>query len=163
AMLTVDEAQRIVLQNAKALPAEATSVTPALLGQILAADVASDIDMPPYDKAMMDGYAVRAEDLSAGRNVLSVVEEITAGQTPKRTLGWGEAARIMTGAPIPNGCDAVVMIERTQAADGNRVQITESSVRPGQNILPKGREMKRGEVVLSAGSVLRPQEFGTLA
>jgi molybdopterin molybdotransferase len=162
-MLNVADAQDLVLKHAKALPPETVPASPALLGQILADDVASDIDMPPYDKAMMDGYAVRSEDLSGGRGVLSVVEEITAGQTPRRALGRGEAARIMTGAPIPKGCDAVVMIERTQSTDGNRVQITESDVRHGQNILPKGREMHRGDVVLSAGTVLRPQEFGTLA
>jgi molybdopterin molybdotransferase len=162
-MLTVDQAQEIVLQHAKALPPETIVVTPAILGQILAADVASDIDMPPYDKAMMDGYAVRSEDLSAGPGMLSVVEEITAGQTPKRALGRGEASRIMTGAPIPKGCDAVVMIERTQAADGDRVQINDSGVRAGQNIFPIGREMRRDEVVLSTGTALRPQEFGTLA
>jgi molybdopterin molybdotransferase len=92
-----------------------------------------------------------------------VIEEVTAGQTPRRTLAAGQATRIMTGAPIPAGADAVVMVERTQVLDDKRVQVDDRSPKPGQNILPKAREMKRGETVLKAGAVLRPQEFGVLA
>ena len=73
----------------------------------VAEDVASDLDMPPYDKALMDGYAVRSTDLPEGRGCLQVIEEVTAGQTPQQVLGPGQATRIMTGAPIPKGTDAV--------------------------------------------------------
>jgi molybdopterin molybdotransferase len=162
-MISVTEAQKIVLNHAESLPPEKCALTPSVLGRILAEDIASDIDMPPYDKSMMDGYAVRSEDLPDGRGGLTIIEEITAGNTPKLALGQGQAARIMTGAPIPSGCDAVVVIERTQSADGNRVQINDSLVKAGQNILFRGREMRRGEIVLSAGTTLRPQELGTLA
>jgi molybdopterin molybdotransferase len=134
-----------------------------LLGQVLAEDVVSDIDMPPFDKSLMDGYAIRSSDLSNGKAELEVVEELTAGQTPKRSVAAGQATRIMTGAPIPAGADAVVMIERTRPALDDRVQIEDRPPRPGQNIMPRGREMRRGEVVLSAGAPLRPQEFGVLA
>src|SRR5262245_25201519 len=116
-MLSVGEAQTIVLQHARPLPPESMALGPAALGLVLAEDVVSDLDMPPYDKSMMDGYAVRAADLPDGRGTLSVIEEITAGQTPRLPLGPGQAARIMTGAPLPTGADAVVMVERTRTLD----------------------------------------------
>jgi molybdopterin molybdotransferase len=112
---------------------------------------------------MMDGYALRAQDLTNRESVLEVIEEITAGRTPQRSLGPRQAARIMTGAPIPDGCDAVVMIEKTHSVETNRVQINDGPVKPGQNILRKGREMRAGEKILAAGTILRPQELGMLA
>jgi molybdopterin molybdotransferase len=162
-MLSVPEARKIVLEHARPLPAESAALGPALLGLVLAEEVASDLDMPPYDKAMMDGYAVRAADLPDGRATLAVTEEITAGRTPQRPIGPGQAARIMTGAPVPAGADAVVMIERTRTLDGGRVSIDDRPPMPGQNVMPRGREMRRGETVLAAGAVLRPQEIGLLA
>jgi molybdopterin molybdotransferase len=162
-MLAVAEAQEIVLQHARPLPPEAVPLGPSALGLVLAEDVTSDLDMPPYDKALMDGYALRAADLSEGRGTLAVTEEITAGRTPQRAIGPGQAARIMTGAPLPAGADAVVMVERTRQLDGNRVQVEDAPPRPGQNIMARGREMRRGEAVLTAGAVLRPQEVGVLA
>jgi len=161
-MLTVAEAQAIVLRNTRPLSPVMTVLTPATLGWVLAEDVASDLDMPPFDKAMMDGYAVRSADLPTGQGTLSVIEEVTAGHTPRHTVAAGQATRIMTGAPIPAGADAVVMIERTQL-DGGEVAIADRPPQPGQNIMPRGREMRRGETVLTSGSVLRPQELGVLA
>jgi molybdopterin molybdotransferase len=111
---------------------------------------------------MMDGYAVRSADLPDGRATLTVVEEITAGRTPTRALQPGEAARIMTGAPIPANADAVVMIERTKMLD-RRVVIEDKPPRPEQNVFRRGREMREGEIAIATGSVLRPQEFGVLA
>lgn len=160
-MLSVIEAQSLILQAVRPLDPEDIPLTAAALGLVLAEDVASDLDMPPHDKALMDGYAVRAADLASGHAALAVVEEITAGRTPQYAVGPGQAARIMTGAPLPAGADAVVMIERTRMVEG-RVQ-AEDAPRPGQNILPQGREMRRGETVLAAGAILRPQEFGVLA
>jgi molybdopterin molybdotransferase len=162
-MLSVSEAQSLVLAKAHVLSAAPVPLSYELLGQVLAEDVVSDIDMPPFDKSLMDGYAVRSADLSDGKALLTVVEELTAGQTPKRALAAGQATRIMTGAPIPAGADAVVMIERTRPASDDRVQIEDRPPRPGQNIMPRGREMRRGEIILSAGAPLRPQEFGVLA
>jgi len=161
-MLSVTEAQEIVLQLAAPLPAAVAPLTPACFGLILAEDVASDIDAPPFDKSMMDGYALRTEDLMSGKATLTVVEEVMAGQTPRRTLQNGQATRIMTGAPLPSGADAVVMIERTHTLDAGRVAI-EDRPKPGQNILPRGREMRAGEMILRSGARLRPQEFGLLA
>jgi molybdopterin molybdotransferase len=162
-MLTVAEAQSIVLRHARPLPPVPTPLAAAALGLVLAEDVASDLDMPPHDKALMDGYAVRAADLPGGSGVLAVVEEVTAGRTPTVPLGPGQATRIMTGAPLPAGADAVVMVERTRPLDGGRVEVKDEAVRPGRNVMPRAQEMRRGETVLAAGAVLRPQELGVLA
>jgi molybdopterin molybdotransferase len=160
-MLTVAAAQTVVIQHARPLPPQGVALTDAL-GLVLAEDVASDIDMPPYDKAMMDGYAVRVGDLPEGRGVLTVIEEIIAGRMPTQALGPGQASRIMTGAPIPAGTEAVVQVERTNL-DGDKVRIDDPGLKRGQNLLARGREMRAGEVVLRRGDCLRPQEIGVLA
>jgi molybdopterin molybdotransferase len=162
-MLSVSEAQSLVLAKAQVSSATSLPISHDLLGQVLAEDVVSDIDMPPFDKSLMDGFAVRSEDLPDGKAVLAAIEEVTAGQTPRLSLKAGQATKIMTGAPIPTGADAVVMIERTRLGSDCRVEIADKPPRPGQNIMSRGREMRKGEVVLSAETVLRPQEFGTLA
>jgi molybdopterin molybdotransferase len=112
---------------------------------------------------MMDGYAVRTADLPGGRGTLTVVEEVTAGQVPRVVLASGQATRIMTGAPIPGGADAVVQVERTQPTDAAGVRIDDPRLQPDHNILRRGREMRAGDVVLRPGTVLRPQELGVLA
>src|SRR4051812_931612 len=100
-MLSVVEAQRLVLDHNRPLQPEVMPLGPAALGLILAEDFVSDLDMPPYDKALMDGFAVRSADLPDGRGLLTVVDEVTAGQTPRVPVGPGQATRIMTGAPLP--------------------------------------------------------------
>jgi molybdopterin molybdotransferase len=161
-MLTVSEAQAIVLRHTRPLAPRPAQLTPAALGLVLAEDVASDLDMPPFDKSMMDGYAVRSADIVGGPATLDVIEEITAGRTPSKTLGPGQAARIMTGAPLPAGADAVVMIERCESIDDAHVRVP-GPADAGQNIQPRARELQRGATVLMAGAVLRPPEFGLLA
>src|SRR5437879_2323073 len=113
-MLGVAEALEIVLQHARPLVPAPMTLSPELLGLVLAEDVASDLDLPPFDKAMMDGFALRSADLRDGRAEQVIVEEIMAGKTPTVELNAGQASRIMTGAPIPVGADAVVMIERCE-------------------------------------------------
>src|SRR6266850_1391163 len=162
-MLSVAEAQNLVLQHALPLPAEMIPLTSLTLGLVLAEDIVSDLDMPPYDKALMDGYALRSADLPDGHGVLTVIDEITAGRTPRQPVGPGQAARIMTGAPLPSGADAVVMVERTRMEAERLVAVEDKPPKPGQNILSRGREMRRGETIVASGSVLRPQEFGLLA
>jgi molybdopterin molybdotransferase len=161
-MLSVSAALDVVLSHARPLPAETSSLSPAVLGRVLAEDVASDMDMPPFDKALMDGYAVRAADLPGGRGELAVIEEVAAGRTPTQPVGAGQATRIMTGAPIPPGADAVVMRERTSPSD-DRVAIDDPRLAPGRNVLQRAAEMRRGEVVLATGDLLRPQEIALLA
>ena len=160
-MLSVDQAIDAVLRHAGPLPARPTPLIDAL-GLILAEDIAADIDLPPFDKALMDGYAVRSGDLDqAGEHRLRVVEEITAGRVPSRPLSRGEAARIMTGAPLPLGADAVVMIERTRM-EGSTV-IIDGPVPPGQSRLTRGREMRAGEVLLERGIRINATRLGLIA
>ncbi len=162
-MLTVAEAQRLVLREVRPLPPMTRPLTADALGLILGEDVASDIDMPPYDKSMMDGYAVRCADLAEGQATLSVIEEVTAGRTPRLPLAIGQATRIMTGAPLPDGAEAVIQVERTRALGDGRVHIEDRPPALGLNILRRGQEMRRGDTVLTAGTRLRPQVFGLLA
>ncbi len=161
-MISVAQALEIVLQNAKPLRPIRAALAAEALGLVLAEDVISDLDMPPFDKAMMDGFALRSGDLREGRGELTIVDEIPAGKTPTVDVLMGQASRIMTGAPIPQGADAVVMIERCEIA-GDKVRVDEPRVRPGLNLLERAKEMRVGETVLRAGVQLRPQEFGLLA
>lgn len=165
-MLSVDEALQQVLGHARPLPAKECAVAQAR-GLVLAEDVASDIDSPPHDKSIVDGYAVVAADLAAGSAELDVLEEVTAGAVPTRDVSCGSATRIMTGAPIPAGADAVVMIEHTRlvapAAGRERVQISGKPPVVGQNIMRRAISMVRGQVVLRAGCELRAIEIGVLA
>src|SRR5581483_3297972 len=163
AMLSVAEAQKMILEQARPLPAEPIPLSTRLLGMVLAEDVASDLEVPPFDKAMMDGYAVRSPDLEQGQATLTVIEEVNAGQTPQLPVGPGQATRIMTGAPVPPGVDSVVMVERCQLLENRQVRVDDASFKPGQHILGRGREMHQGETVLQAGARLRPQEIGLLA
>ena len=167
-MLTVDEALQSVLDHCRPLPARPVPLKEAL-GLLLAEEVASDIDSPPHDKSIVDGYALVAADLAGGSAELSVLEEVVAGANPTHTVRPGFATRIMTGAPIPPGADAVVMVERTElkaaakGPDPDLVRIVDAPVTSGQNILRQGVSMRRGDVVLKAGTALRAVEIGLLA
>jgi molybdopterin molybdotransferase len=162
-MLTVDEALDRILQEVTPPPPVAVALHDAL-GLVLAVNVVSDTDSPPFDKSMMDGYAIRAADVGDTGTTLQVIEEVTAGRVAEQTVGPGQATRIMTGAPIPDGADAVVAVEETRASDApDRVTIQCESPRPGTNIIPRGMAMKAGETVLEAGCVLRAPQLGALA
>jgi molybdopterin molybdotransferase len=160
-MLTVTEALEAVLEHSRALPAASCPLALAL-DCVLAEDVRADLDSPPFDKALVDGYAVRSSDLMGPERWLAVGEAIMAGRCPTRALGQGEAAVVMTGAPIPAGCDAVVMHEQTRPHNEG-VVVLEPVVKPGQNMLRRGREMRAGDVVVARGSVLQPARLGVLA
>ena len=160
-MLSIGEALDAVISEARALAPAVVRLEDAL-GCVLAEDVKADVDSPPFDKALVDGYAVRTADLEGTEPALTIGELITAGRNPSRALGSREAAVIMTGAPIPPGCDAVVMHERTRTHDGV-VMFEQAPIKPGQNVLPRGAEMRAGEVVLARGLVLRPAQLGVLA
>ena len=161
-MLTVDEALQTVLQHVRAVAPRSVALDEAL-GCLPAEAVASDVDSPPFDKSIVDGYAIRASDLIDGRGELRVVEEVMAGRLPQHSVEPGTATRIMTGAPLPAGADAVVMVEKTQSA-GDRVTIDDPRVRLGQNIVRRGAAMTRGEQVLAAdGALLTAAQIGLLA
>ncbi len=158
-MLTIEEALKLVIDNARELPLRRVPLVEAT-GLVLAEDVTSDVNSPPYDKAMMDGYAVRSADRGAERRVL---EEIAAGDVPRFALTPGTASRIMTGAPIPEGADAVIQIELTTMVDDCTVCLQAPEVAHGKNVLRLGTSLRIGDSVLKRGALLRPIEIAVLA
>jgi molybdopterin molybdotransferase len=160
-MLSVEEALALVLRHAQPLPPRRVALEEAL-GCALAEAVVSDIDSPPHDKSIVDGYAVIAADIHQPGVELTVLEQIVAGAVPTRTVERGAASQIMTGAPLPGGADAVVMVEQTQAA-GDGVRILQAPVKPGQNIVRRATSLARGQTVLESGKHLRAIEIGLLA
>lgn len=162
-MLTVEEALDAVLNRAGPLPP--TRLPLALLaGCVLAEDVAADLDLPPFRKALVDGYAVRVADLARLGGRLALGMEIAAGSVPGRPLAGGEAALVMTGAPIPEGTDAVIMREQAILdVPGSVAFLGSEAVRAGQNWMPRGREMRAGDLVLKGGDPLNPARLGLLA
>jgi molybdopterin molybdotransferase len=165
-MLSVDEALQLVLSRCEARAPRPRPTCDAL-GLVLGEDIASDVDSPPHDKSLVDGYAVLAADLASGSAELEVLEEVTAGAVPTRAVTSGHATRIMTGAPVPEGADAVVMLEHadgpSSAGRGPRVRILSQKVVAGQNIMRRAASMAAGDVVLRAGMRLRAIELGVLA
>ena len=166
-MISIDEALNHIAAQVCPLGSTRLPIGEAL-DRVLAEDVASDVDSPPHDKSIVDGYAVRAADVTASDSRLPVIEEVVAGAVPRHAVTAGAATRIMTGAPVPEGADAVVMVEQTEHVDSaksplGRVLIRSVRVVAGQNIMRRASSMRRGETVLNAGHVLRPMEIGLLA
>ncbi len=168
-MITVEQALDKILGHAAVLEAEDSPILDCL-GQVLARDVTSQIDVPPLDNSAMDGYAVRAEDISGADDknprVLRVTDTVPAGSISRRRVEAGTAVRIMTGAPVPAGADSVVMFEDTDET-GRGERPDEIGVlkpaQPGQNIRRAGEDIARGALVLAEGTLLRPSEIGVLA
>ena len=158
-MLTVEEALARTLELTAALAPEDVTVDEAL-GRALADDVLARRTVPAHDNSAMDGYAVRSEDLQQVPATLRVVEKIFAGHAPTVPVRTGEAARIMTGATIPEGADAVVMQEQT-SAEGDRVTVRESP-RRRQHVREAGEDAKAGQLLLSRGTALGIPEAGLL-
>lgn len=163
-MLTVAEALAAIVAEVQPLAPVAVPLDEAL-GLVLAENAIAELDSPPFDKALMDGYAVRSADLPEGRGRLRVIEEVLAGQVAKRTVAAGEATRIMTGAPLPPGADAVVQVEHTRpAGDGlNEIDIETGPVPPQRNVLLRGASSRAGAVIVRSGTRLRSQQLGCLA
>jgi molybdopterin molybdotransferase len=137
------------------------------LGLVLAGAVVAPADVPPFANTAMDGYAVRAADTSGASDAtpvrLPVVAEVAAGHPAARALEAGEAMRIFTGAPMPDGADAVVMVEATERLAGGAAVSVQVEVAPGLHVRPVGDDLRAGEVVLEAGAVLSPSHLGVLA
>ena len=163
-MIEFEEARALALSALKTRPPESVLLAGAL-GRTLARDIKARENIPPFDKATMDGYALRAEDIrAAGKDAaveLEVLEDLPAGRVSRRSVGRGQAVRIMTGAPLPKGADAVVMVEDTERS-GGRV-IIRRAVRPADNTGQAGEDLKKGELVLERGAVIGPAETGMLA
>ena len=156
-MLPFDEALRIVLDSAQKLGGERVDIARAT-NRILAEDVESDMDIPPRDRSVFDGYACRREDLA---NELKIIEIIPAGMPPKKTIGPNQCAKIMTGASVPGGADCVFMVELSENPTAGTVRFI--GEKTDDNIRPKGRDIKAGQVVLRCGTRIRPQDIAVLA
>jgi molybdenum cofactor synthesis domain-containing protein len=159
-MIPVREAISIVLGQTSRLAVEAVALGDSL-NRVLAEDIIADCDLPPFDRAQMDGYAVRAEDVSKTPARLGIVGESAAGSGWHHEMKAGEAVRIMTGAPVPRGADAVQQVELTRESNGH-VEILES-VDAGRSIVKRASEIRTGETVLRAGDDINAAMIATLA
>lgn len=172
-MITVEEARTHILRHFKPLEPERVNLLDAL-DRVLAEDVVSDLNMPPFDNSAMDGYALRAEDIEGASRArpitLRVIGDIAAGYVPQKKIGRGESMRIMTGAPMPEGADAVVRFEETSEGVEKRgtgknsasVEIWKAGPR-GDNVRHAGEDVQSGAVVLARGSTLTAAGIGVLA
>ena len=161
-MIPIADAVQIVLQQSPKLKVEAVALSHAL-GRVLAEDVVADSDLPPFDRAQMDGYAVRADDVANTPARLRIVGESAAGSGWHHEMKAGEAVRIMTGAPVPAGADAVQQVELTREIDGNAIVEILESVETGRSIVRQAAEIKSGETVLRAGEDITAAMIATLA
>ena len=157
--ISFDEANQIVLAEARGMGTHLCSVDDAL-GRILAEDVESQDNIPPFASSAMDGYAVRSQDVQEGV-LLEVIEHIPAGQVPQRIVSAGSCARIMTGAPIPEGADAIIPREVSQEKDG-KVQFS-TTTEKGKHIRPAAEDIRIGDVVFLKGQRITPPVVGMLA
>lgn len=160
-MIPVEQALDIVLAHTPVLPSDDVDLSEAV-GRVLAEDVRSDVEMPPFDRAAMDGYAVRARDVAQTPVTLRVVGQVRAGHVPDREVGAGEAIQIMTGAPVPSGADAVQPVEKTRALADGRVEML-AAVEPAAHIAPRGSEGRIGDQVLRKGDTVDPAAMAVLA
>jgi molybdopterin molybdotransferase len=159
-----DEALKLVLARAAELTAPATELVPLLCGEdrVLAIGIHADRDQPPFDRSTRDGFAVRAADF--GRGPLKIAGQVRAGeQWQGDALEDGVAIGIMTGAPIPEGADAVVMVEHVERADDAIRRLGERTIRTGENIVRRGSEATAGQVVLPAGTLMKSAEIALAA
>ena len=168
-MISVEEALQKILDEVDVLETEPVPILEAL-GQVLAEDIVSGINVPPLDNSAMDGYAVRAQDTkgaaAASPKILRVIDTVIAGSISHRKVEPGTAVRIMTGAPLPRGADAVVQFENTD--EGKRQgAITKvgilSEAKPDLNVRKAGEDIAKGTVALKKGTVIRPAEIGLMA
>ena len=159
-MIPVIDAIQIVLRHTTPLGTEAVALSQTL-NRILAADIIADTDLPPFDRAQMDGYAIRAADVAQTPARLQIVGESAAGAGWHHEMKGGEAVRIMTGAPVPKGADAVQQVELTRE-DKDSVEIL-APVSAGRSVVPQASEIKAGETVLRAGEQINAAMIATLA
>lgn len=170
--ISVDEALAIILEEVALLQAEAVPIGDAL-GRVLAKPVIARESLPPFANSSMDGFALRASDISpaSGDNPirLRVVGEVAAGAPSYEEIGPGEAMRITTGAPMPPGADAVIPVEDTGQARHEVLSALPSEIRVGRSLKPgdyvrfPGEDVREGDVVLQEGTLIRPQEIGLMA
>jgi molybdopterin molybdotransferase len=156
-MLTFEDAYQVAINQALSLGVESVSFEEGP-GRVLAEDIFSDLNMPPFDKSAMDGYACRREDLGGN---LKVIEVIRAGIPPERSIGPGECSQIMTGAIVPVGADVVLKVEETEILSPGIIRFT--GEKTANNICYIGEDIRLGEKILEAGTLLKPQHVPVLA
>ena len=166
-MITVEEAFAAVEANATPLKTETIRLADAA-GRVLAKDIRSDVDSPPHNKSVMDGFAVRAADIAGGITEFRVLETITAGEMPTQTVGEGTTSRIMTGAPLPEGADSVVMIEMSNLGytDPTPETVTLNVDTPfsaGKHQMQQAGNFSKGDLIFSKSHKIRPVDIGLLA
>ena len=161
-MTEIPDALARVLAEAAPLAPQRGTLTYAALGRVLAEDLRADRDAPPFDQALMDGYAVRVADLPGGSGELTAAPEVPAGTLSAAPLAPGHAAPIFTGAPLPEGADAVIKVELSERA-GARVRLADPGLTVGRNVLRRGEAMARGQVVIPAGARVTPAAVGLAA
>lgn len=172
-MISFEQALELIVQNVPSLQAEEVRLDQGV-GRVLASDVLADVDSPPHRKSLMDGYAVRSQDINSGLIQLRIVETIYAGSWPQRPVVTGEAARIMTGAPLPSGADAVVMVEQTEilvpnesdksrSGDDGVVQINVQHLESGKHVAHRADNFGKGQIIFPTGHRIRPWDVGLLA
>ena len=156
-MLSFEKALDVVLDSAVGLDREQIDLSESP-GRVLAEDVKSDMDMPPFNKSAMDGYACRRSDPGSE---LVVIETIAAGYQPKKSVGPGECSKIMTGGMVPEGADCVVMKEYIETVGDNKIRFV--GEKTADNICLKGEDIRAGDVVLEKGTLIGPQHIAVLA
>jgi molybdenum cofactor synthesis domain-containing protein len=161
-MITVKEAIELVHHQVQPREAEAVPLADSL-GRVLREAIVADTDLPPFDRAQMDGYAVRAADTANAPVRLSVVGESAAGAGWHQRLEAGQAVRIMTGAPVPAGADSVQQVEVTRELDGRGMVEIDQGTNPGQNVVARGKEIKAGATVLFPGVTINAAKLASLA
>ena len=161
-MIPIEQAFQLIDENVSPLPTTTIPLASSV-GSVLASDILSDVNSPPHDKSMMDGFAVISDDVNNGIKNFSIVETIIAGDWPQHPIESGQASRIMTGAPLPKNADAVVMVEQTESTETGRVQLLIDSITPEKNILRQGVNFKTGQTVLAQGHLVRATDIGLLA
>jgi len=163
-MISVEDALNQILEVIVPLGREKINILDSI-GRVIGEDIYANRNIPPKDNSAMDGYAVRWEDTRSASIskpvILKVIEDIPAGTIPRKKIGTGGSSRIMTGAPIPVGANAIVRVEDTEK-DGRRVKVFVKA-KEGQDIRSAGEDVKEGELVISQGDVIRPAEIGMLA
>ena len=164
--IPLDEALALMFDTAPAVTRTERVPIGEAHGRVIAEAAASEVDVPPFDRAAMDGYAVAAEDtFGAGRyepRVLRCVDKVFTGQVPARSLARGECIEIATGAPMPDGADAVVMVEETERGAGDEVRVF-TPVYPRQHVGRRGADIAKGQRLLQPGDLLNPARIGALA
>src|SRR5882762_1591319 len=161
-MILIAEAIETVLRHTERLGVESVELSNSL-GRILAEDIIADTDLPPFDRAQMDGYAVRADDVANTPARLRIVGESAAGRGWHHEMKTGEAVRIMTGAPVPKGADAVQQVELTRESDAAQLVEILNPVDAGRSIVRRASEIKMGETVLRSGEDINAAMIATLA